>query len=217
MQDISSVLFDLDGTLLDTAPDMGFAVNEVLKAHGKETLTDKQVRQCANFGSRGLLSDGFGGDIPEAMIPVLRQAFFRVYSENICNGTDFYSGVAELLIGLSDKQIPWGIVTNKPGVLTSLLLPHFPLLSEAQVLVTPDTLNKAKPDPAPLLHAANQLGLAPERCLYVGDVRNDVIAAQRANMFSAVAAWGYRRECDHPSDWEPDQIFNNPTQILSLF
>ncbi|RXJ73648.1 HAD family hydrolase [Veronia nyctiphanis] len=214
---IESVLFDLDGTLLDTAPDMGRAANIVLKLHGQPPLSDEQVRKCSSFGSRGLLLDGFNGDIPEGIMPLARKQFLDAYSADINRGTQYYPGILSLLDALDEKGLKWGIVTNKPGDLTEQLLRFYPRLESADTIVSPDTLSVAKPDPSPLLYAAQQLGTHPESCLYVGDVKSDVVAAKAANMKSGVAKWGYISDHGQISDWEPDQIFNSPTQILSLF
>ncbi|USH01518.1 HAD-IA family hydrolase [Grimontia kaedaensis] len=214
---VEAVLFDLDGTLLDTAPDMANAANCVLRDHGLPPLSESQIQANTSHGARGLLRTGFGDALQGKDLDQLRLSFLEHYAENICTTTTLYSGVIELLEQLTERQIPWGIVTNKPGFLTGMLLPYFPLLLQARTIVCADTTPHAKPHPAPLLHGASILTIKPEQCLYVGDIQNDIVAAKAANMMSAVASWGYIGETDRPTEWEADQIFNKPVEILSLF
>ncbi|MBV7297660.1 HAD family hydrolase [Enterovibrio paralichthyis] len=214
---IKAVLFDLDGTLLDTAPDMANAANNVLKDHGLPPLKPEQVQALTSHGARGLLKAGFGNALEGKNIDELRLAFLDHYATSICIDTNLYAGVNELLNGLSEKGIPWGIVTNKPGFLTGMLLPYFPELLQARTIVCADTTPHAKPHPAPLLHGASILAIAPEQCLYVGDIENDIVAAKAASMYSAVAGWGYIGKDDDPCLWEADLIFNKVEEILSLF
>ncbi|PKF51321.1 phosphoglycolate phosphatase [Enterovibrio nigricans] len=216
---IKAVLFDLDGTLLDTAPDMASAANQVLREFGLPPLTERQIQANTSLGARGLLRVGFGDEMKDKDkdIDALRLSFLKHYEQNICRATRMYDGVPELLNILSQQNIPWGIMTNKPGFLTRQLLPYFPPLQNAQALVCADTLAVAKPHPEPLIHAAEQLNVRPESCIYVGDIRNDIVAAKAAGMHSAVAAWGYIDDSIDPHDWDADLIFNNIENILSLF
>lgn len=214
---VKAVLFDLDGTLLDTAPDMASAANNVLKEYGHPPLSEAQIQANTSHGARGLLRAGFGEAIHGKDVDQLRHSFLAHYADNICTTTTLYQGVEELLEQLSVQNIPWGIVTNKPGFLTGMLLPYFPLLLQARTIVCADTTPHAKPHPTPLLHGASILTVEPAQCLYVGDIQNDIIAAKAANMYSAVAAWGYIGKDDQPEQWEADQIFNTPEKILSVF
>lgn len=214
---INAVLFDLDGTLLDTAPDMAHAANMVLKDHGLPALSQAQIQAHTSHGARGLLRAGFGDALAGKDIDQLRLAFLDHYAENICRATTIYSGVRELLHTLSTRKVPWGIVTNKPGQLTGMLLPYFPELLAAQTIVCADTTPHAKPHPAPLQHGAAMLSVPAQHCLYVGDIQNDIVAAKAAEMHSAVAAWGYIGTGEDPGQWEADLIFNKATEIQSLF
>ncbi|WP_434359774.1 HAD-IA family hydrolase [Parasalinivibrio latis] len=212
-----AVLFDLDGTLLDTAADMAAAANHVLALHQFPPLSKRQIQDNTSYGATGLLKAGFGEHIATMDAKSLRGQFLDYYANHICHGTTQYAGVSEMLAGLDELDIPWGIVTNKPTYLTELLLPHFDLLTRTRVLVCADTLTVAKPHPEPLWYAADQLHIGANRCLYIGDIRNDVIAAKNATMLSAVAAWGYTGADGNPIGWEADQILSNPVDLLSLF
>ncbi|MEZ9523491.1 HAD family hydrolase [Enterovibrio norvegicus] len=214
---VKAVLFDLDGTLLDTAPDMANAANCVLADYGLSPLNERQIKANTSYGARGLLRAGFGNQIEGKDLDALRQSFLHHYANNICTTTQLYPGVVTLLDGLEAMNVPWGIVTNKPGFLTEMLLPYFPRLLSTGTLVCADTLSKAKPHPEPLLHAAMELGIDNQACLYIGDIEGDIIAANAANMISAVAAWGYIGSEHKPLEWDADLVFNKPEEILSLF
>ncbi|MDD1781759.1 phosphoglycolate phosphatase [Enterovibrio sp. ZSDZ35] len=214
---INAVLFDLDGTLLDTAPDMANAANQVLIEHGLTPLSKAQIQANTSHGARGLLRAGFGKEIEGKDVDALRLMFLKHYEKDICRATSMYSGVPELLQALTKQSIPWGIMTNKPGYLTHQLLTYFPDLQNAQALVCADTLPVAKPHPEPLILSAERLGVTPESCIYIGDIQNDIVAAKAAGMYSAVASWGYISTTTDPLDWEADLIFNNIEKVLSLF
>ncbi|WP_025740260.1 phosphoglycolate phosphatase [Salinivibrio socompensis] len=212
----STVLFDLDGTLLDTAPDMGEAANRVLAEFDLPPLTREQIYTHTSFGARGLLTAGFGKQAKFQDPIALRARFLYHYGQAICQGTQVYDGIEALLDRLSRLKICWGIVTNKPEGLTHQLLAHFPRLQAAQVIVGADTYAHAKPHPLPLLEAAKTLNCAPERCFYVGDIENDTLAARAANMQSVVAGWGYTGDPALISNWEADHIFTTPAQLSAF-
>ncbi len=184
---LDAVLFDLDGTLLDTAPDLISALDELARELGM-ALPSGDLRPCVSFGTPALLGAlGFGRDHPE--FPTLRQRYLAIYEANLCRYTQFFEGVNALLDELAERAMPWGIVTNKPGSLTERLLAALEL--HPACCVSGDTLRYSKPHPAPLLRAANLLGANPLRCIYVGDIHNDILAAQAAGMRPLVAAYGY--------------------------
>ncbi|WP_407332713.1 HAD family hydrolase [Enterovibrio sp. 27052020O] len=214
---IKAVLFDLDGTLLDTAPDMANAANCVLCDYGLPPLNDAQIQANTSHGARGLLRAGFGDSLEGREIDTLLLSFLDHYEKSICTDTKLYEGVIDLVAQLSARNIPWGIVTNKPGFLTSMLLPYFPELEQTQALVCADTLSRAKPHPDPLIYAAGLISVLPSQCLYVGDIENDIVAAKAAGMYSAVAAWGYIGAEQNPVEWDADLIFNKAVDVLSLF
>ncbi|MCQ1057698.1 HAD-IA family hydrolase [Photobacterium sp. ZSDE20] len=211
-----AILFDLDGTLLDTAPDMADAANRVLADHNQPPLTHKQIQANTSMGAKGLLTAGFGTIPAHLDIMALREDFLRYYQDNICVNTSLYQGVVALLEQLDEKEINWGIMTNKPGFLTDMLLPFFPELLRAKTVVCGDTLAVAKPHPEPLLHASKQMGVDHRDCIYIGDIEKDMIAAKAANMAGYVAGWGYIGDEHTPSDWQALGVLTHPSEILTV-
>ncbi|MGF1756901.1 HAD-IA family hydrolase [Photobacterium sagamiensis] len=212
---IQAVLFDLDGTLLDTAPDMAEAANRVLADYDHGPLTAPQIKANTSYGAKGLLSAGFGVIPPHLDLPKLRQEFLGYYQQNICVGTSIYQGIRQLLSYLEQQAIPWGIMTNKPGFLTDMLLPFFPELLKAQAIVCGDTLALAKPHPEPLLYASELLGVDHNTCAYIGDIEKDMIAARAANMHRYIAGWGYIGESHTPEHWEAHGILQTPEAFIT--
>ncbi len=200
----AAVLFDLDGTLLDTAPDLGAAANYVLAQHQQAPLTLQQARQLSSHGAIGLLKAGFGETWAQQQQPQLRQQLLDYYQQHICQGTDFFAGIRPALQWLNQQQIPWGVVTNKPEYLSERLLAHFVEFEQSGVLVGGDTLTQRKPDPAPMLLASETLGVAAQRCLYVGDAERDIEAGRNSNMTTMLALWGYLSENDQTELWQAD-------------
>jgi N-acetyl-D-muramate 6-phosphate phosphatase len=195
---IEAVLFDLDGTLLDTAPDLVASTHYALKTQGLVPRADIDLRGFVSGGARGLVLGAQleALDVDRAMADLLAH-----YASNISVASAPFSGVMALLDALDAKRVRWGIVTNKSTELTHLLRRHQPLLARTEVLVCGDTLAVRKPDPAPLLHAAALLGSAPENTIYVGDDRRDMLAAQAAGMPGVIALWGYLGAEPDPLAW----------------
>lgn len=209
------VLFDLDGTLLDTAPDLGHALNHVLAQHGFARMDYQDYRNHASHGAFGMLKCGFKTQLAEFDNEALRKQFLDYYLTNICIDTQLFEGIAQVITTLDDCTIPWGIVTNKPGWLTDALLPYFAELSSCQVVVSGDSLAERKPHPAPLLFAAEKIGIAPEHCWYLGDAERDIQAARAANMFAVIAAWGYISEDDEPENWQAHLSIKNASDLIN--
>ncbi|WP_413111397.1 HAD family hydrolase [Thaumasiovibrio sp. DFM-14] len=212
----SALLFDLDGTLLDTAEDMAKAANKVLAQHGFEALSQEQIYANTSFGARGLLSAGFGKHYAEHDAQQLRKQFLLHYAENINSHTRYYPEIENVLNTLCATATPWGIMTNKPGFLTELLLPFFPLLEQANIIVCGDTLPLAKPHPEPLLYCAERIDKPPHEITYVGDVEGDMTAASAAGMSGAIASWGYIGADVKPTSWPHHHLLQTPADILSL-
>lgn len=210
------ILFDLDGTLLDTANDLGAALNHVLNQHQLPTVHRSAYRPIASDGAKGLLELGFAEKIHQYNFDELRHQFLEYYRHNIAVNTILYSGVDRLISALDDNGIPWGIVTNKPETLTLALLPSFPELNQCKVIVGGDTLTKRKPDPEPLLFACEKLNLPPSQCLYVGDAPRDIEAGNAANMTTIIAKWGYIQNLEECQHWSADIHCEQPTDILNL-
>ncbi|GLX76812.1 phosphoglycolate phosphatase [Thalassotalea insulae] len=203
---IAAVLFDLDGTLLDTADDLGAALNHVLAGHNLPEIEREIFRPVASDGAKGLLELGFGQRLKNYDYDVLRERFLSYYQSHIAIKTCLYPGISSLLNTLNQNDIPWGIVTNKPEQLTKQLLPHYVEFEQCRVIVGGDTLSTRKPDPAPLLFACQRLEASPEHCLYIGDAQRDIEAGNRAKMTTVVAAWGYIKTSDDINQWQADYI-----------
>jgi len=214
MQRHAALLLDLDGTLLDTAPDMGGALNRLRAEHGREPLPAASIRPVVSHGAMRLVALGF----PEATgdeFERLRLRFLDLYAANLAVGTRLFPGFATVLATLEARGLPWGIVTNKPGWLTDPLLAALDLGRRAACAVSGDTVAERKPHPLPLQHAARLLGVPAERCVYVGDAERDIQAGRAAGMTTIVAAYGYLSAEDDPLRWEPHGIVQAPGELLS--
>jgi 2-phosphoglycolate phosphatase len=213
----NAILFDLDGTLLDTARDLGNALNNILSALKRPTIDYNDYRNIASDGAKGMLELGFGEDLKNYNLTILRQQFLDHYENNICVDTEYFNGVENLLSTLNKNNIPWGIVTNKPEFLTLQLVTSFPLLKNCAVIISGDTLSKRKPHPLPLLHAEEKLALAAPNTWYVGDAERDIQAANAANMVSVIAQYGYISDIQHTSNWNAHFSIQNPIDLLAYF
>jgi len=214
LKKIKTVLFDLDGTLADTAPDLAASLNHVLKNHDYDPLPYETIRPIVSHGGMALVTLGFGEDHPE--FDSLYKELLEYYKNNIANETTLFPGMNELLQELENKNINWGVVTNKPGWLTDPLLDALNLTSRAATIVSGDTLEQRKPHPAPLLHACNQAGSEAEECLYIGDAERDIEAGNRAGMTTIVALFGYIAESDTPDTWGAHASINSPQAIIPI-
>ncbi len=209
----AALLLDLDGTLLDTAPDMGGALNLLRAEHGLEPLPGELIRPVVSHGAMRLVALGFPqatGDAFES----LRRRFLDLYAANLAVGTRLFPGFEAVLDYLDARRLPWGIVTNKPGWLTDPLLAALDLDRRAACAVSGDTLAERKPHPLPLLHAARLVGVDPGRCVYVGDAERDIQAGLAAGMTTLVAAYGYISDDEDPRAWQPHGVVNSPDQLL---
>ena len=207
-----AVLFDLDGTLVDSAPDLCNAVNRVLAEEGRAAVPLARLRQVVSKGGRAMLAVACP-DLDEAAREALLPRFLAHYATALAVDSVLFDGVAELLAALEAAGSTWGIVTNKPEYLARDILPQFGWDTRCAVLIGGDTLPVRKPDPLPLIVAAERIGMAPADCVYVGDDERDIVAARAAGMPSVVALWGYRLPGDHPQDWRGDTMVEQP-QVL---
>ncbi len=208
------VLFDLDGTLLDTAPDLAAALNRLRRERGQPELSPAAIRPTISHGSPGMLKLAFGLESDDAGYAELNQRFLESYREHIAVHTTLFPGMTEVLAHLETAGIPWGVVTNKPGWLTEPLLKALALWPRAACVVSGDTLVQRKPDPEPLWHACERVGVAPARALYVGDAERDVRAGNRAGLLTLVARFGYLSVEDRPEDWGAAGFLERPTDLL---
>jgi phosphoglycolate phosphatase len=188
---IAAVLFDLDGTLADTAGDLAGALNCVRADRGLPPLPVGALRAHASAGARGMLQAGMGIGPRDAAFDALRSAFLAHYAHCLAETTRLFDGVAELLDALEVRGLPWGIVTNKATRFTSPVAAALGLDARARTIVSGDTTPHAKPHPAPMHHAARVIGVPPEQCVYVGDDLRDILAGNAAGMATLVARWGY--------------------------
>ncbi|MFZ5621226.1 MAG: HAD-IA family hydrolase [Pseudomonadota bacterium] len=212
---IRTVLFDLDGTLLDTAPDLAFALNETLREFGQAPLPYEAIRPVVSHGGIALIRLGFGlGPDDEGYHP-RRRHLLDTYRTNIARATRPFAGMIEVLDTLERQGLNWGVVTNKPAWLTEPLLQEVGLFERAAVVVSGDTLDERKPHPAPMLLACERAGSQAHECLYVGDARRDIEAGRNAGMATLVALFGYIGDDDDPHGWGADALVERPEDILA--
>ncbi len=211
---IRAVLFDLDGTLVDTAPDLGHALNLLRARYGLPPLADTLIRPQASHGARGLIELGFDLHPDSPRFAALREEFLQVYADHLCVHSRPFPGIPELLDALEARRIPWGVVTNKPARFTEPLMSLLDLAERAACIVSGDTCPQPKPHPAPMLAAAELCGAAPGQCLYLGDAERDIQAARAAAMPALVAAWGYLGTDDAPHTWGARAEIRHPLETL---
>ncbi|HEX8978441.1 MAG TPA: HAD-IA family hydrolase [Parasulfuritortus sp.] len=211
---VRCVLFDLDGTLVDTAPDLGFVLNAMRIRRDRPPLPAELMRAQASHGTQGLLRLGFGVNQSDPEFPALRQEFLGLYEYHLCDRSGLFPGMPELLAALEDRGITWGVVTNKPARFTDPLLAYLGLSARAACVVSGDTCRRAKPDPAPMRHACRLAGIAPEEGLYLGDAERDMQAARAVSMPAVVALYGYLAETDTPAAWGGCGFIRQPLELL---
>lgn len=209
-----AILFDLDGTLADTAPDLAAAVNKLRTERGLEPTPYAVLRPTASAGARGMIGAAFGLTPADEGYEILRVQWFDHYQAAMAVHSTLFGGVQELLEGIRAAGMAWGVVTNKPARFTDPLLPQIGL-EHAACVISGDTTAHAKPHPAPLLEGAHRLGLAPEECWYVGDDLRDVEAGHAAGMVTIACAWGYCGAIE-PSTWGADYLIDAPIDLLEL-
>lgn len=210
------ILFDLDGTLVDTAHDLAYALNLQRERHGLVILPLETIRPFASHGSRGLLSVGFALSPEDDSFEAMREEYLALYDQVLTRKPILFDGVAELLETLDNKSVPWGVVTNKPRRFTQPLLQNIGLLERAACVVSGDDAPRPKPYPDTLFLACEQAGVNPERCWYVGDAERDIEAGRAAGMQTVVAMYGYLSEADQPEKWGADVFVNAPLELLML-
>jgi len=212
---IRTVLFDLDGTLLDTAPDLAQALNAVLTENNRATLPYEVIRPVVSHGGIALIELGFELEQSDPSFDPLRQRLLEIYRENISRLTRPFPGITELLEKLEKRGLGWGVVTNKPGWLTDPLLKDLDLYDRAVAVVSGDTLDERKPHPAPMLYACELANSEPGQCVYIGDAQRDIEAGINAGMHTLVALFGYLQEQDDPRNWQADDMIETPLELLT--
>lgn len=208
-----AVLFDLDGTFADTAPDLAYALNCMRASRNLPAMPVTATRAYTSMGARGLLGVGLDVTPAHADYESLRDEFLAIYGDNLCRETRLFPGTEELLAELERRGLPWGIVTNKAERFTHPLLKLLGVDQRVACVIGGDTTGKTKPDPAPLLAASERIGIAPAHCIYVGDDRRDVQAGRAAGMRTVVVKFGYLHGND-PETWEADAMIDTPQELL---
>jgi phosphoglycolate phosphatase len=212
----AAVLFDLDGTLIDSAPDLAGAANDMRVARGLASLDHALLRPMVGAGARGMVGRAMGVAPGDADFDTLRDEFLARYEARMTRETRVFAAMQPVLATLQRLAVPWGIVTNKATRFTSPLVAALGLHELAATLVCGDTTPHAKPHPEPLLEAARRMGRPASDCVYVGDDLRDVQAGRAAGMATVAAAWGYLGEGDHIDDWGADHVIESPAELLTL-
>jgi phosphoglycolate phosphatase len=210
------MLFDLDGTLVDTAHDLGYALNLQRVRHGFAELPLEVIRPYASHGSKGLLAIGFNLSDADDAFAGMRDEYLAIYDQVLTRKPVLFDGISELLVTLEANNIPWGVVTNKPRRFTQPLMQSIGLLARAACVVSGDDAARPKPYPDTLLMACKQAGVSPQQCWYVGDAERDIQAGKAAGMQTVVALYGYLSETDQPETWGADQAIQAPLDLLAF-
>ena len=213
---VKAVFFDLDGTLADTAPDLGGALNRLLEEQGRARIDMAALRPYVSAGTRGMLGVGFGLAPQDPAYPDLAQRFLDIYATRLSDGTRLFDGMATLLDQLDERGIPWGVVTNKSSRFTLPLMDALGLRRRAAAIVSGDSAPKPKPAPDTLQLACATAGIAAGSALYVGDDVRDIQAAHAAGMPGIAAAWGYLGDGPGIHEWGADATIDDPLELLSL-
>lgn len=211
---INNILFDLDGTLADTAPDLAFSLNQLLEENDRQPLPFTTIRPMVSHGGIYMICRAFAMCEDDPRFPGLRERFLSIYADNLANETRLFPGMAEVLACLESEGYSWGIVTNKSERLTLPLVTALGLAERTACIVCGDTVEQCKPHPAPMLHACQLVNCSPAQSLYIGDAEKDIIAGREAAMHTLVARYGYHGSEDAPDTWGADGLIDSPGEIL---
>ena len=213
---LKALLLDLDGTLVDTAPDMVATLNRVLAKHNEPSADEIQAGKLVSNGAEALLEFGFGDAFSKYDTELLVNDFLTDYAENVCVKSTLFDGMSDVLELCEKNNIRWGVITNKPIELSKSVLQGLGLFERCAILLGGDSLPVKKPDPAPMLHSCMVMSLAPSECLYVGDHERDIMAGNAAGMDTAAALWGYLNEGDDPEAWKAKFLTGTPQGLYRL-
>lgn len=216
MSDMNVILFDLDGTLVDTAHDLGAALNIQLERHGKQALPHEVIRPVASHGSRGLLELGFQLSPADSKFLAMRDEYLTIYEDVLTHSPVLFDGMQQVLESIENSGGQWGIVTNKPKRFTAPIMHSMQLDKRAACIISGDDALRPKPYPDTLLMACDVIKTQPKNCIYVGDAARDIEAGVAAGMRTAVALYGYLDVGDKPREWGADFLIEQPQEILKL-
>jgi len=216
MSKIYTVLFDLDGTLVDTAPDMANALNILLHEEACEPLRFEHIRPVVSNGSAALVQLGFPDIDDETTIERLKKRYLKIYENKLCVDSVLFPGMQQLIDNIENQQMNWGVVTNKPGWLTEPLMQQIGLADRAACVISGDTTKNRKPHPEPMYLACKQANSKPEHCVYIGDAQRDIQAGANAGMQTIIANYGYIGDWENTADWGADHSIETPDEILPL-
>jgi len=211
---LSTVFFDLDGTLADTAPDLAAALNQLFEQHGHKALPYEVIRPTVSMGGNAMLKLGFTIDEATQQFEQLRDEFLAIYDRRLHRDSRLFAGMAEVLDEIEAMGLRWGIITNKSTWLTEPLISELGLTSRTGCIVCGDSTAHRKPHPAPMFHACKLTGSLPQESVYVGDARRDIEAGKASGMQTLAAAWGYIEKEDFIDSWEADAVIQSPAGIL---
>ncbi len=209
------ILFDLDGTLLDTAPDLICSLNRALRNEGLQPVGDEQVRPYISYGAAAMVRQCLDNTADPALLGKILEFMLDDYENNIAEHSVFFPGMENLLAVLEKHGIKWGIVTNKLERFTNPLMDELKLTCRAACIISGDTTGNSKPHPEPMLEACRRAGVTADECLYIGDSAHDIEAGKRAGMKTLAAVYGYLKPEDDPSSWHADALISHPSEILS--
>ena len=213
---LQAVLFDLDGTLIDTAPDFAAVVNQLLANHGKAQLPYDAIRETVSHGARALVTLAFDLQEGDEGFDALRQELLDLYSQHLSVETALFPGIHELLLWLENSNIPWGIVTNKPRQYAEPILADLLISERCSAMVCPDDVTHTKPDPEPMLLACEQIGCEAQHTIYIGDHRRDIDAGKNAKMKTIAVNYGYIEANDPAENWQADFYVDHADEIQAL-
>ena len=211
---LSCVLFDLDGTLLNTAPDLTTALNKALAHFNYPEVSPDSITPYISYGAAAMIERALKQDVSDDIKADILVWLLDYYENHIADNTRMYNGMPELLVTLEAEGIPWGVITNKRKRMTHPLMQALDLTRRSACIICGDTTAYSKPHPEPMLTACRQIQVIPEECLYIGDAQHDITAGKAANMKTLAATWGYLKPDDKPQDWGADALIHHPNQIL---
>lgn len=216
MSKINTVLFDLDGTLIDTAPDMANALNILLEEEGYDILSFAYIRPVVSNGSEALVQLGFPKLEDQVTIDRLKKRYLEIYQNRLCIHSVLFPGMKKLIEHIENEKMSWGVVTNKPAWLTDPLMEQIGLSERAACIISGDTTNNRKPHPEPMYLACKQANSRPENCIYVGDAQRDIQAGVNAGMQTIIANYGYIGAWESTNDWGADFSVDKADEIIDL-